>query len=101
MTLRLNAKRLTLLRLDRGLANRQLAFDSGINIAVLSRLETEGGAQVSSLTLAQFLRLCDCLGIAPGALIDDDTAPAETESGDAAVLSAMLHDLRTAVPAVV
>jgi transcriptional regulator with XRE-family HTH domain len=61
VTLRLNAKRLTLLRLDRGLATRQLAFDSGINIAVLNRLETEGSDQFSSLTFAQFMRLCERL----------------------------------------
>jgi transcriptional regulator with XRE-family HTH domain len=101
VTLRLNANRLTLLRLDRGLATRQLAFDSGINIAVLNRLETEGSAQVSSLTLAQFLRLCERLGVAPDALIDDDAAPAAVESSDAAVLGAMLRDLRTAVATVV
>lgn len=101
MTLRLNAKRLTLLRLDRGLATRQLALDSGINIAVLNRLETQGSAQLSSLTLTQFLRLCERLGVAPGALIDDDTAPTGVESSDAAVLGAMLHDLRTAVAMVV
>jgi transcriptional regulator with XRE-family HTH domain len=101
VTLRLNAKRLTLLRLDRGLATRQLALDSGINIAVLNRLETEGSAQLSSLTLAQFLRLCERLGVSPDALIDDDAAPAEVKSSDAAVLGAMLHDLRTAVAMVV
>lgn len=100
MTLHLNAGRLTLLRMDRGIASRQLAYDSGINLNVLNRLEAEGGYLGSSLTLAQFLRLCDRLGVAPGVLIDETPSP-DAEPNDVALLGAMLHELRTAVPLVV
>lgn len=105
MTVTLNADRFTLLRLERGLAIRQLALDSGIDIAVLNRLDAGGINNAPSLTLAQFLRLADTLDADPGDLLSTEQSPpigsADATDSDPATLGALLHDLTGSVPAVV
>lgn len=106
MTTTLNLARFTLLRLERGLAIRQLALDSGIDVAVLNRLDADGIAAAPSLTFAQFLRLAETLGVDPAELLRPDEAgpplaPDGPAPDDAALLGALLHDLTGTVPAVV
>lgn len=104
MNVTLNGERFTLLRLERGLAIRQLALESGIDVTVLNRLDAGGIGSAPSLTLAQFLRLADCLDVHPGELLTTErpvhTDP-DTEPDDPAVLGALLHDLTGTIPAVV
>ncbi len=104
MTVHLNRERFTLLRLERGLAIRQLALDSGIDIAVLNRLDADGITSAPSLTLAQFLRLADRLDVRPHDLLTEENQPGsdgDSEPDDAATLGAVLHDLTGAVAAVI
>lgn len=103
MTVDLDTDRLALLRLQRGIAIRQLALDSGIDIAVLNRLDARGLTSAPSLTLNQFLRLADTLGVDPRELLAEGR-PVEqprTPEQDVALLGALLHDLTGAVPTVV
>lgn len=104
MNVTLNGERFTLLRLERGLAIRQLALDSGIDITVLNRLDAGGINNAPSLTLAQFLRLANALDVHPGELLtaeDPGLPDPDTQPEDPAMLGAILHDLTGAIPAVV
>jgi len=104
MTVTLNAERFTLLRLERGLAIRQLALNSGIDVAVLNRLDAGGITNAPSLTLAQFLRLANALDVDPGDLLTVEhqvRADPDGQPEDPATLGALLHDLNGAIPAVV
>ena len=42
MTTTINPERLSMLRLQRGLAIRRLALESGVGVAVINRLDSEG-----------------------------------------------------------
>jgi len=104
MNITLNAEQFTLLRLERGFAIRQLALDSGIDVAVLNRLDAGGITTAPSLTLAQFLRLADCLDVHPGDLLTVERhvrADPDAQPDDPATLGALLHDLNGAIPATV
>lgn len=91
---RLDPQRLTMLRLDRGLASRQLALDCGIDITVLNRLESHGDASLSTVSLAQFLRLADRLNVPARMLLTDDQPEAEPdEEDDPRHLGALLTEL--------
>lgn len=99
---RLNQQRLIRLRLQRGLAVRQLARDCGIEIAVLNRLETGDSPSLATMSVAALTRVADRLGVPVGILFTNDpdnTAPehaveeATDEHTDAAALGALLHVL--------
>ena len=97
---RLDQQRLIRLRMQRGLAVRQLARDCGIEIAVLNRLETSTDPTLSTLSVAALTRLADRLAVPVGALFTDDPPTAARQRGDpdttrpdAAALGALLTSL--------
>lgn len=92
----LDSRRLTLLRQERGLSTREVALDSGIDIAVLRRLEATGDPSLSTISLAQFLRLADRLNVPAETLLATETPASEpTEPDDPELLGALLHELST------
>lgn len=101
---RLNQQRLIRLRLQRGLAVRQLARDCGIEIAVLNRLETGDNPSLATMSVAALTRVADRLGVPVGVLFTHDpsnTTPeeaineyAEQARPDAATLGALLTVLQ-------
>lgn len=100
---RINQRALTDIRLARGLAVRQLARDSGIEIEVLNRLETSDNPSLTTISLAAFLRLAEHLNVHPSALLEDDT-PTSCRPGtpDSQRLGALLTALgqNTAIVAI-
>lgn len=104
----IDQRRLITLRLQRGLAVRQLARDCGIEIAVLNRLETAADPNLTTLSVAAITRLADHLGVPVGTLFADDTTPTpDTTTGeatdaatDARVLGALLTSLGVRTPVV-
>ncbi|UUZ60577.1 helix-turn-helix domain-containing protein [Nocardioides sp. B-3] len=75
MSTRIDRERLIALRMNRGLAVRQLAHDCGIEIAVLNRLETSDDPSLSTLSVAALTRLADRLQVPVGHLFTDGTQP--------------------------
>lgn len=80
MTQQLNARKLFLARLDRHLSSRELAQAAGFSASTLNRLETGQNPNVSTITLLQYLRLCDALAVSPDTLIEQPDQPASRES---------------------
>jgi transcriptional regulator with XRE-family HTH domain len=107
---RIDQQRLITLRMQRGLAVRQLARDCGIEIAVLNRLETATDPSLTTLSVAALARLADRLGVPVGILFTEDTQPARTDAttddesvgatADAAALGALLTALGKNTPVV-
>lgn len=101
---RLNQQRLIRLRLQRGLAVRQVARDCGIEIAVLNRLETGDNPSLSTMSVAALTRIADRLGVPVGTLFthdpDDTNADSEHHTQDAATLGALLTALGKNTPVV-
>lgn len=92
----LDSERLTLIRQERGLATREVALDSGIDIAVLRRLEANGDPSLSTVSLAQFLRIADRLNVPAETLLAVDEPEDEpVHPDDPALLGALLTELAT------
>lgn len=94
---RINQRRLIALRLQRGLAVRQLARDCGIEVTVLNRLETTTDPTLSTLSVAALTRLADRLGVPVGTLFTDDATTSDQrgkhQEDDARDLGALLTAL--------
>lgn len=78
----LDQERLVALRLQRGLAVRQLARDCGIEIAVLNRLETGDNPSLSTISVAALTRLADRLNVPIDALFTTTTTAVESYPAD-------------------
>lgn len=79
----LDQQRLVTLRMQRGLAVRQLARDCGIEIAVLNRLETGDNPSLSTLSAAALTRLADRLHVPIGTLFTTTTETTADDPADA------------------
>lgn len=87
----INAERLVGMRVRRGLSQRRLAFDVGVNYQVIRRLESGGDA--GNLTLRHLARLCQALEVTPLELLAEEhpfdapaTAPDELTIAQARLL---------------
>ena len=101
---KVDQRRLNRIRLSRGLAVRELARDTGISISVLNRLETSTDPTLSTISVAEFARLADRLGVHVGDLFTnttDTTTSGPADEPDVQRLGALLLDLKHATPIVV
>jgi len=112
-----DARRFELLHFERGVALRELALETGIGLAVLNRIEQGTDPDHTGLTLGQFIRLANYLGVTPTTLLttrtqnpassntrsipdnvgngsDPEPLPGPNDlSADVRALGAILHDL--------
>lgn len=89
----IDAGRLALLRVSRGLSQRKLAHLVGVNFQVIRRIEA--GGDDGNLTLRHLSRLCDTLAVQPIELLSASTAtesPADQDhdAGELTVAQARL-----------
>lgn len=75
--------RLIALRMQRGLAVRQLARDCGIEIAVLNRLETATDPSLSTISVAALTRIAERLNVPAAILFTEDTQSGTTPTAHA------------------
>lgn len=116
-----DARRFERLHFERGVALRELALETGIGLAVLNRIEQGTDPDHTGLTLGQFIRLSNYLGVAPTTLLttrnqesvssDSCSIPDDSGNGcageplpcandlaaDVRALGAILHDLKARI----
>lgn len=84
------------LRLSRGFAQRQVANESGVDIATVRRLETLGIGDSSTFSVAQLIHIADYLNVEVGHLFEIEPSPTPStkpEPSDVQLLGAILFDL--------